>query len=820
MSCLPTLDSDESDLTPLTDTDFSDEDDSDFELARPQVKRPRVSRKAVKQEKKEFVVKKRRGLQGALQGMWTLPMDATFEIFGHLRPLDLLHLARTNKELRRILMRRSSLSVWMKARSSMRYLPDCPFDLSEPQYASLMFEHVCQYCAACNVQTVVWEARVRCCKRCGPLQFNYWVNIENAPDILQSIVPSTHEFSTGTIHPHTEKKYCIAMATSLADDMNALPEEERPLWFWNKKKQHDQRVEHAELCREWLRGQHDLRGLELNEIRLRRSFQIIEKLAELGWVDEMTKMSSHLLADHKHVKVPKELTDRSWRKIKDEMVIFMEDVRATRLEKERCQALNLRIRLLREMYDKFVTSRPLHSILPGVADYANIPEIKAILENPNSEQPVTLADFEIGEERMVTFAQEWREARDKQLIDIVRQSSIGGKASKEILSRATTLFHCKSCSAAVSYPRVLVHSCNASRTSNVPDPAGVFERLRAEPWNLGSDRISFHEAAHKRAKYILRILKRDPYTTTFEEMMAANPFVECQCNTCFQPSATGAVRSFARWIRMVEHTPRFNDTSPTTRIFRPVDDRRKAQVEKVETIERNKLRRDHDWGDYSYRSYCCIACKMRETRNNVEHHLRTKHSIVLPLFGIDYTFHLDARINLRAPLVSIKSSTKPSVKPAATAPNLEQNTVSGSDPTSLSTGTQPPISSDTSLDDPSSSSTGAPPTSTDVPASEDSSTTASMAFSVTTTGNSKLEPGNENSSVHDGPSVTSEAPPTSNGTDVNCVKGPSDPIAGPSSTTNEDDSIAAASTPDPTGEAIDPTTGLKTHHGAPKLGYC
>lgn len=81
------VDDDESDLTPLTDTDFSDSDDSDFEATAPPAKKRRVTQpKAtpVKAKKKKEVVKaapkKLRAFKGVLKGMWALPLDVTFEV--------------------------------------------------------------------------------------------------------------------------------------------------------------------------------------------------------------------------------------------------------------------------------------------------------------------------------------------------------------------------------------------------------------------------------------------------------------------------------------------------------------------------------------------------------------------------------------------------------------------------------------------------------------------------------------------------------------------------------------------------------------------
>jgi len=56
--------------------------------------------------------------------------------------LDILQLARVSLKIRAILMSRSSAHVWITARRVIG-MPECPPDFSEPQYASLVFEHTC-----------------------------------------------------------------------------------------------------------------------------------------------------------------------------------------------------------------------------------------------------------------------------------------------------------------------------------------------------------------------------------------------------------------------------------------------------------------------------------------------------------------------------------------------------------------------------------------------------------------------------------------------------------------------------------------------------
>ncbi|KAG5651506.1 hypothetical protein H0H81_008400 [Sphagnurus paluster] len=67
-----------------------------------------------------------RGRRGKLQSIMEMPLDILFEIFAHLSPSDLLHLARTAKRLRNTLMHRSANSVWKKARSYIEVLRQSP----------------------------------------------------------------------------------------------------------------------------------------------------------------------------------------------------------------------------------------------------------------------------------------------------------------------------------------------------------------------------------------------------------------------------------------------------------------------------------------------------------------------------------------------------------------------------------------------------------------------------------------------------------------------------------------------------------------------
>ena len=106
-------------------------------------------------------VRNLRGRRGSLQDLPQMPLDVlymvcftfepsytlftlySFQILSLLDPLDLLHLARTSKDFRNMLMSRSSTPFWKEARRNIERLPDCPPYLSEPAYANLAFDAHC-----------------------------------------------------------------------------------------------------------------------------------------------------------------------------------------------------------------------------------------------------------------------------------------------------------------------------------------------------------------------------------------------------------------------------------------------------------------------------------------------------------------------------------------------------------------------------------------------------------------------------------------------------------------------------------------------------
>ncbi|KII84026.1 hypothetical protein PLICRDRAFT_180042 [Plicaturopsis crispa FD-325 SS-3] len=193
------------------------------------------------------------GARGGLENLTKMPLDILLEIFERLRPLDVLHLARTSKALRGLLMhRRTAISVWRAAFSNFPGIPDCPPDLNEPQYANLVFSEHCHSCLKPDA-TVYWIARVRYCWRCAE---------ERAVPLDDFVLIREHI----TVQPVMERRlvsmdemapdqcFIVGDIAAFTRALNALPSEDEKQAFKQESTKRKKEIEdHAKACEAWAR---------------------------------------------------------------------------------------------------------------------------------------------------------------------------------------------------------------------------------------------------------------------------------------------------------------------------------------------------------------------------------------------------------------------------------------------------------------------------------------------------------------------------------------------------------------------------------------
>ncbi|KAI0329839.1 hypothetical protein GY45DRAFT_1337187 [Cubamyces sp. BRFM 1775] len=96
-----------------------------------------------------------------------LPLDIFYEVASYLNPVDLLQLSRASKEPRAFMLSRKSRLLWVKAFGNIvPEMPACPEHLSEPSYAHVVFERICDACGTGHAVKVDYATPVRLCSEC------------------------------------------------------------------------------------------------------------------------------------------------------------------------------------------------------------------------------------------------------------------------------------------------------------------------------------------------------------------------------------------------------------------------------------------------------------------------------------------------------------------------------------------------------------------------------------------------------------------------------------------------------------------------------
>lgn len=218
----------------------------------------------------------------------------------------------------------------------------------------------------------------------------------------------------------------------------------------------------------------------------------------------------------------------AWNSIQPTLVALMEEIKTGRILAERRGAQTRRQQVLSRIYEEYVAAQPLHSIIPGFADFVMIDKFKTIIEDTPLEEEVTPKHFQGAMSELTSLIDVWRHSKNKELLEMMKTSpEIGPDAQESMLHLATTFFHCTSCKAEVQHPRILIHACTTSLRYSEDVSSPYFFDLGCEPWNFGGKRVSFHHVAYTTSRSILKSCGYDPDVVTTQQIYDANPLIEC-----------------------------------------------------------------------------------------------------------------------------------------------------------------------------------------------------------------------------------------------------------------------------------------------------
>ncbi|KAF8963395.1 hypothetical protein BDZ97DRAFT_1820622 [Flammula alnicola] len=646
------MQADSIDLAQASSSPALDSDESDGEAPRRIKNRQTKKRRIMPNDSSdsELAPVKPRSKRGILKVLVEMPLDVLFEIFGMLEPLDLLYLARSTKDIRAILMNRSSISIWRRSRSNIPDMPECPDDLSEPQYANLAFAKNCYFCDK-NLSTnrIIWSARLRTCTKCLHTNFirmhEEWIQSRKYPEALAFWIPT---IVVSERSGRSADSFALRSLDRLWKDEYSNIDDDRKKLKWLARKVKERKVisAHADKCSSWFEDYKE----ELDKRRVvfidERKAVIVKLVKRLGWGEELARMSEDKPQDQPNVvrACRKELTSRVLSNLEPVLDEYMAAAKSQRLEQEYRTCLEEREPILREAYEEYVAST-----FAADAVYPTAGELLFDSAVEDCIQKTPTADFtkELLHTTMrsafPTIAQKWKENNDGKLRELIAEACGPEYVFNPhtVLHLATTFFSCSSCGQcrdSFQYPRVLMHSCSkwAGYSYWSPDAHTriIGYVLNDGHWNR-SKVISFKKESLQLMTHVVRMCGFDPATTTARKMDEVAPIIECvSCNDVREGRATMS------WKAVIEHqrTTHKKDGKNEMKLEvlnEPESTGVKEQMNKLEGRRR---------ADERYLDMACAHCKKTGNTVDLAKHVKKEHGKqhptsddIVPILDRDHT---------------------------------------------------------------------------------------------------------------------------------------------------------------------------------------
>ncbi|KAI0786969.1 hypothetical protein C8Q75DRAFT_892816 [Abortiporus biennis] len=592
--------------------------------------------------------------KGVLKEMLEMPLDILFEIFGELRPQDLLALSRTTKDFRNLLISKSSIHFWKAAFENAPELPAAFPGMNELAFANLLFSNHCHNCFKANVRNVFWVFRARFCNGCKNkrlLKFDLSTKMKHL-GLLKKGSQFVYEFlPVILLNPNTQRYY-QQEHQYLVD--KEWVEELKKSWkglLTSSNGETDQHIlderrdfiqrnrEAAYACSEWYSKKLDQHEAKLDQLRADRLSAILDRLRDLGYgveIDNYSEETEKALREEKIVREPKLLTDRMWLNLQPTAVKIMDGVRNWRIDEEYKSTLRSRMSMVINSLTKF-RGRVYGDInFPSPMDFLSIPCIRSIIEVP-AEVTFTLEGFMDKINPMLPeILEEWRKSVDAHLVHLIKPKSDIPKEVDPLSIAIGQFFFCESCRQPLIYPNIRAHSCllddvDQEDTEDVYEAAlwlafdNPFSREYIEPNLFIKPRHLILENIISMANIVekvLTVLGYDAGQITLKELEGVATLMVCTSCENYKPW----FRQVMDWRTMILHAISQHQNLDSFSARLATD----AEVKKISTLkERNYNGSRDNHVDY----YMCAHCDDFDdfvAKYKITAHLSNNHNISRP----------------------------------------------------------------------------------------------------------------------------------------------------------------------------------------------
>ncbi|CAE6405008.1 unnamed protein product [Rhizoctonia solani] len=354
-----------------------------------------------------------------------------------LNPEDILALARVNKFIRALLMRRSAKHIWRTAERNVEKLPPCPRHLTNPQYAVLVFTRECSSCGVIVSRMMDYALGVRLCNACRSAEI---VKLSYAPEPLWDCVPTS---SFAKKHRMTETDFALkSEIDNLLDRVCSLPNDlDHPKvqrWITKKVKQKLERDKHATALIEYALHTAGEKRKAWNDQKSRRAQEVKTRLLALGWKEKHIAIvkSDSLKAWNSLVNLHKPITNQAWERLYPKLLRLLKfskrQLRLARTETRRLDRYKVVEEMLTEtrgavsarveMADISHTSLSKKGIpympFPSLSELVEYPIFKDLVETDRPTE-ATKIKFRSNSILVDKAVSEWRARLETHLIGLV-----------------------------------------------------------------------------------------------------------------------------------------------------------------------------------------------------------------------------------------------------------------------------------------------------------------------------------------------------------------------------------------------------------------
>ncbi|KAF8188326.1 hypothetical protein BJ912DRAFT_398455 [Pholiota molesta] len=588
--------------------------------------------------------KKMNRIRGMLKNVKEMPVDILFEIFSLLNPIDLVNLTRTSKDLRAMLMSRSSISVWKSARANfVPAMPECPDDLSEPQYAELAFGKGCHYCQR-NLGTIhtAWTARRRICNKCIDTHCCHLRDISRSEPLYQYLPTMKITRKSTKRYAEVITYYFPEFAKLWRGTYHTITDsKERESWKSTKAKERTAIDNHAQLCTNWLNALHEYQQSIINQFIRKQQNEVAERVAYLGWSDDVAKLDSYEKEFQDLTEVvkicQKVFTDHTLSSLDDKINQYMGSIRQKRLKRERATFLGDRLPILQKVLNDHLLSFPVSARYwyPMASElYLREPQIQEIVNDASS----TLESLK--EQLALTIPKIYPDAISKliqriddQLLELIARQMPEQVMDREtVFSLATTVFECAECKYVkriLRHSEAVLHSC--TRNFNFPEAYEDHEHLarclKEKYRSHRSGGLTLSKTALELVPILLKLCGLDPGTTTGQMMDDLNPIFECiPCGSRDEgrPTMTwlGAVVHF----NSKKHDFGIEEGMKLERLNEDEEDMARKRI--IEIQERAQASKDYN--NPLIQCAHCFKTGSSESRESMKRHVKSEHGIEKP----------------------------------------------------------------------------------------------------------------------------------------------------------------------------------------------